>query len=118
MFYTYNQNNSGGHFRFDKQAGISHIVIVEANNVISANARAESIGLYFDGDGDCSCCGSRWSESYSSDATDTPEVYGIAVVLGQSFEDAHSIEHYSHKWITGPEGFIHYLDGRIEPFWN
>ncbi len=118
MFYTYKQNNSGGNFHFDEQAGISHFVIIEADDVTAANSRAEAIGLYFDGDGDCECCGSRWGESWSDDAASVPEVYGKAVVLGQSFADADTAESYIHKWITGPEGFIHYLDGKIIPFWN
>ena len=63
MFYTYRQNNTGGDFIVDPEAGISVQVIVEADSLDEANTRAETIGLYFDGvrDGmDCGCCGDRW----------------------------------------------------------
>ena len=120
MFYTYNQNNSGGHFDFDAKAGVSHHVIIEADSEEQANDRAESIGLYFNGveDGlDCECCGSRW---YSpQDGTTVPSNYGESVNLKQSFAEAHAAVSYSRKWTKDkPEGFVHYLDGRVVPFWN
>ena len=57
MFYTYRQNNSGGTFVYDESAGISVNVIIEANSREQAKRRAEQIGLYFDGQMDCDCCG-------------------------------------------------------------
>jgi hypothetical protein len=77
-FFTYSQNNSGGSFYYDAEQGITYAVIVEAGSPDAADARAESIGLYFDGcsEGrDCDCCGDRWDKAYGKgDAT--PLVYG------------------------------------------
>ncbi|MFE4367966.1 MULTISPECIES: DUF7296 family protein [unclassified Streptomyces] len=58
-FYEFHQNNSGGGFDYDEDNGISVYVIIEAGSADVANARAEKIGLYFDGEGDCPCCGDR-----------------------------------------------------------
>jgi hypothetical protein len=62
-WYKYHQNNSGGTHIYDKNNGISVNVWVEADNEVHADDRAESIGIYFDGSMDCSCCGSRWSSA-------------------------------------------------------
>lgn len=59
-WYHYRQNNSGGSFSYSEYSGISVNVWIEADNAILADERAQAIGLYFDGDGDCSCCGDRW----------------------------------------------------------
>ncbi len=70
MFYTYNQNNSGG--RFTKP---SKYFIVEANSANVANAIAEDNGLYFNGcetGGDCPCCG--YEADGNGDAE--PLIYG------------------------------------------
>jgi hypothetical protein len=79
-FYHFSQNNSGGSFVLDEVSGITHHVIIEACSVDDANKRAEAIGLYFNGWGDCNCCGNRWSEQWSygdrDPGTSTPEVYG------------------------------------------
>jgi hypothetical protein len=66
-WYRFSQNNSGGSFQDDPHAGIGYEVWIEAISADAANARAEGIGIYFDGDGDCSCCGNRWSEAWSSE---------------------------------------------------
>jgi hypothetical protein len=63
-YYEYSQNNSGGSFVLDFKRGIGHTVWVEATSKEDADRRAEAIGLYFDGYGDCSCCGNRWSEAW------------------------------------------------------
>jgi hypothetical protein len=80
-FFAFRQNNSGGSFDHKPAEGIGIVVWVEAVDEAHANARAELIGLYFDGcrNGmDCSCCGDRWSEAYSRDGSDRPELYGVA----------------------------------------
>ena len=100
MFYTYNQNNSGGRFIFKPKRGISHYVIIEANSGEEADERAEDIGLYFDGcsnGNDCRCCGDRWDRNYEK-GTDVPKVYGEEV-----FESNGDIA----------DVYIHYLDGRV-----
>lgn len=72
MFYHYRQNNSGGVFRHNDNVDIH--VIVEANSDVEADARAETLGLYFDGAGDCRCCGNRWHTAFDGD--EVPSVYG------------------------------------------
>lgn len=102
-FYNFNQNNSGGSFAVDEN--LCAYVIVEALNVEHAIARAENIGIYFNGveDGiDCECCGDRWSTPWD-DGTDTPTIYG---------EPA---SEYKSNWTT-PSVIIHYADGRKESF--
>lgn len=114
MFYTFNQNNSGGSFDYNPSAGISHYVIVEADNLSEAVERAKGIGLYFNGVEDfydCECCGDRWYEPWSDDGTETPTVYGESV-------DTFTGGSFGMKWIKGPEGYVHYKDGRIEGFWE
>lgn len=109
MFFTFDQNNSGGSFVYDWVKGISHFVIVEADDISQAIEKAEEIGLYFDGENDCPCCGSRWSYPWYDDGkgADEPLIYGEP--------PARYLEApYTIKWIDGPEAFIHYADGRIE----
>ncbi|WDM16709.1 hypothetical protein J3S85_37725 [Streptomyces lavenduligriseus] len=109
MFFTFDQNNSGGVFDIDTAAGISAYVIVEADTAEEANERAESIGLYFDGEGDCSCCGGRWSAQWSSDKGDeVPSIYGEPV---QDYD-------FRYRWMDGdnPEAFVHFADGRVQGY--
>lgn len=104
MFYHYSQNNSGGKFGHDPKRGISHHVIIEAASADEANQRAEYIGLYFDGEGDCECCGNRWSPMYRDDAGETaPLVYGETPSAWAN-----------GRWnIWNGSCFIHYLDGSV-----
>lgn len=103
MFYTYNQNNSGGSFEFDPERGISTVVIVEADSETEADEQAEKIGLYFDGAGDCECCGDRWYNAYGGN--ELPTIYGRAVELYEP----------GCKWQGdgNPEVYVHYADGRL-----
>jgi hypothetical protein len=76
-FFHFRQNNSGG--RFDIDDTVTCSVIIEAYSTKEANARAEDIGIYFNGcdtGADCSCCGDRWYEAYDHNGTDTPLIYG------------------------------------------
>ena len=101
-FFTFDQNNSGGNYDEDPERGIGPFVIIEADSVPEVNERAERIGLYFDGEGDCDCCGERWSAVwYSDEGTPTPQVYGQPV--------AESVK--EHGW---GDAYIHHADGTIE----
>lgn len=103
MFYTYDQNNSGGCFDIDHDRGIDCFVIIEAESADHADSRAEMIGIYFNGvnDGlDCECCGDRWYPTSEWAATDIPMIYG-----GDPFE-------------TPYDGYVHMLDGQIVRFGN
>ncbi len=109
-FWTLNQNNSGGDFIFDKKAGLTHRVIIEAKTVDEASARAQDAGVYYDGvsDGrDCGCCGDRWNEPYG-DGESTPQVYGYP------FKDWKKGATFGGWMEDGFEVCVHYLDGRKE----
>lgn len=104
MFYHFNQNNSGGSFDFDETAGITHHVVIEARSASEANEKAEALGLYFNGEGDCPCCGNRWSSQWwDEDGSDEPLVYGSAP------NDPNLM-----RWMeAGKEVVVHYADGRM-----
>jgi hypothetical protein len=97
-FYTYDQNNTGGSFDHQPEAGIGYRVCIEAFTENQAESRAGEIGLYFDGcetGKDCPCCGDRWSRW--AEKAESPS--------------------YDRKPLAGGWGlpsYIHYLDGRIE----
>lgn len=98
-WFKYRQNNSGGSFTYDAHRGISVNVIIQADDYQEANERAEMIGLYFDSDADCSCCGSRWSDQssyYESTVSDDdlPEKDEIFVIERSS---GHSATKWSHE---------------------
>lgn len=121
-FFCFSQNNSGGGFNHDVSVGIGHYVIIEAADAADANQQAGSLGLYFDGcdEGvDCSCCGDRWYQVDDSDGTSDPQVYSQTVSPGEMAPARDSDSHVM-KWFEegSAEGFIHYLDGRVEPFWE
>lgn len=106
-FYTFTQNNSGGKFHFN-DAGITHFVIIEANDPDHAVKRAEYIGLYFNGvaDGqDCECCGDRWDAPWRDEGTREPTIYETPARGNKSWQ----------AWNDGkPETVIHHLDGHFE----
>ena len=117
LFYCFRQNNSGGAFVYDAKRGISVNVIVEAYGTQDANDRAFDIGLYFDGEGDCQCCGSRWHEQQGYDkGTPEPAVYDSVVTPNSKFQKD------DIKWMTNGEfeGFIHYVGGPVKfaGFWK
>lgn len=110
-FFHFGQNNSGGSFDFDPQAGITHHVIIEAVDAEHAEQRAEAIGLYFGGcetGQDCPCCGDRWSRVWG-DGDDVPSIYG---------QDIRSDGGYRSDWgewmDKGREVCIHPVDGPLE----
>lgn len=74
MWYKFDQNNSGGRFHSDDYVGIGPVVWIEADSANVANARAEDLGIYFNGTQnyrDCPCCGSRWHEIWKDDGEET-----------------------------------------------
>lgn len=104
-FYTFRQNNSGGHFTINDE--VAEVVIIEAYDAIDANRRAERIGIYFDGvdnGRDCDCCGDRWYKQYEYDrkdeGTETPEVWG------QTIE-----EYLNGRWSFGKNVYVYHKDG-------
>lgn len=59
IFWRYDQNNTGGWFDDD----LPRVLWVQAETAHDADARAEALGVYFDGvdaGRDCDCCGDRW----------------------------------------------------------
>lgn len=99
MFYTYDQNNSGGGFDHYPASGIGFRVVIEAVSAADADRKAEAIGLYFNGCDsgmDCDCCGDRWHPAYG-EGSEQPEQYGKPITGG---------------W--GIPSYIHYADGRVE----
>jgi hypothetical protein len=110
QFFTFYQNNSGGHFKCNKEKGITRYVIIEAVDASHASSRGEDIGLYFDGvanDIDCACCGDRWCEP--SVGTDELIFYG-------EHPSKHKEKGKNYRFFEEDafEIAVHYLDGRIE----
>lgn len=73
-FYHFDQNNSGGKFVINDKLDCN--VMIQATNAGEANEIAESLGIYFDGWGDCPCCGNRWNKVSEADGYDVPYPYG------------------------------------------
>jgi len=115
MWYTFNQNNSGGSFDYDKDRGITHFVVIEADSAAEANDRAERIGLYFDGSGDCPCCGNRWSDQWNDDkGTENPEIYGDSP---EAYIRKNSKSGWGGLWMDrGREIAVHHKGGGIDWF--
>lgn len=108
-FYSFTQNNSGGSFDINEKAGISICVIIEAVDSVHANVRAEQIGLYFDGFGDCSCCGNRWTKTYMDAGDPVPSEYSEPIVDRDP--------KYFRDWTKGGiYYFVHYLNGKVEGY--
>jgi hypothetical protein len=104
MFYTFNQNNSGGSFVRDES--VCEYVVIEAESAEHANTLAqEKAGIYFDGvrnGSDCGCCGDRWWKQWDDeDGTEVPSVYGKPLTETQ-------------KGAYRTEAIVYYLDGRKE----
>lgn len=96
MFYTFNQNNSGG--RFVENERVRRYVIVEAGSADDANERATSIGVYFNGcasDRDCNCCGDRWYPVWEgTEGDEVPSVWEVPVTLTKDVNKANVVVYY------------------------
>lgn len=102
MWFHYQQNNSGGRFILDEDKGITHHVFINADNTDEANDHALSIGLYWNGDIDCPCCGDRWYPAW--EGMREPLIYGEPVR-----------NYTGHAWMkTGRETVLHHADGSLE----
>jgi hypothetical protein len=64
-YFIFIQNNSGGYY-----TAPAIQFVVTADDAETANKIALGNGLYFDGSGDCDCCGARWREVVAEDASD------------------------------------------------
>lgn len=111
-FYRFHQNNSGGMHIVDDRVTIN--VFIEADNDIEADAKAETVGIYFEGCDtgmDCECCGDRWyrSDDNDSDNADTPTLYGIPI------ENHSPADEYWVK-VGEPYAHVYYKDGRKVTF--
>jgi len=77
MFYTYDQNNSGGYFI--ENENVREYLIIEADNVHEANSKMFDITE--DYSEFCECCGARWDVIYGSDSEgkEEPMIYSTPV---------------------------------------
>jgi hypothetical protein len=108
MFFTYRQNNSGGHF-----LPPALYVIIEARNWQEADEIALD-HIYFNGcdDGiDCPCCGDRWNGQWKGEVGDAvPSIYGKPIEQYLAEDKFHS-----QRWADRdgvPVARVYYLDGR------
>lgn len=109
MFYTFNQNNSGGSFIMNDN--VAHFVIIEAESADAANTKAEDIGIYFDGcekGWDCDCCGDRWSHAWKDEGEAEPLIYGRPVA------------EYECTWTPKDKAYayVYYANGEKVPYFG
>ena len=76
-WYKYRQNNSGGFYLEDKDAGYGPLVYVEAKSEYDADFLFQGLGgkdtrLGFVEHRDCSCCGARWYGGEECDGDGPP----------------------------------------------
>lgn len=107
-WFYFDQNNSGGSFDHEPEDGIGYGLFIEAMDADHACARAERIGLYFNGCAsgrDCSCCGDRWSKPWD-DGQDKPTRYD------QEWRPVVDGEEPDTEW--GIPLYIHYIGGEFK----
>ncbi len=106
MFFEYRQNNSGGSFVINDTLTV--VVVIEAPTSDMADARAQELGIYFDGcntGDDCPCCGDRWYPAY--DGTEDP-------YAGYTVSPDGKVVTWTNWSKDKPFMRIFYLDGRVE----
>lgn len=106
-FFEFSQNNSGGSFICNDM--LTNRVYIEAPSEREAIARAEDMGMYWNGvdEGmDCPCCGDRWSKPWRDDGMEFPYNYGaftkkdaesIASKYGITIEKREDKKSYSNR---------------------
>ena len=108
-WYTFSQNNSGGHFVLDKQQGLTNYVLIEGDTMEQILEKAEDIGIYFNGcemDRDCPCCGDRWSEPWDDELDKEPLIYGTT---------PEEVIEKGYGWMErGYEIVLHYKNGEMQ----
>ena len=109
-WFDYRQNNSGGNFVHDANRGIGNHVLIQAANAAEANSKAEEIGLYFGGEGDCPCCGDRWYELWMDEGDLEPNIYGDIV------EPCSAAQAEMGMWNL--PSYMHFYDGSFSPVKN
>jgi hypothetical protein len=94
-FYLFSQSNPGGYFIQNDQ--IDEYVIIHAENAKDANAKAQEIGIYFDGiekSIDCKCCNDRWYRVSEYDSSESP------LINGEDFRKSEKYKIYAdEEWI-------------------
>lgn len=106
-FYSWDQNNSGGHFYVDEN--LSHRVVIEANTYKKAEVKAFKLGIYYDGvdEGlDCDCCGDRWYAGHELDDR---------YLKGKTLDEYLQGEADEYGW-EDPDIIVHYADGTKKTF--
>ena len=101
MFYTLDQNNSGGYFEEDDDDGICELVVIEADSLEQFKDKAEELLSGYRNY--CPCCGERWSDEWmdEDDGHEVPSLYGEPLDQKSLFRDRY---------------FVHYLNGEIKEF--
>ena len=123
QWYQYRQNNSGGSYQIDDDVSI--LVLIEAPHSVDANAKAQHVGIYFNGceDGlDCDCCGDRWHKAHRplhQFATwgrlfDGPLTIHDTV---QSYAQTLADECWSAD-VGQPVVIVYHADGKVERFYK
>jgi hypothetical protein len=126
FWYEFRQNNSGGHFDIDDD--VAPRVLIQAATPSEANARAEQVGIYFDGcrvGMDCDCCGDRWDKAW--DALEDFTVYSWketgaggrnTVTYDSVFDYAQAVADEGWGGKEKPEVIVYFADGAKIRFYN
>lgn len=116
-WYLFDQNNSGGSFVVNDL--LCHRLFIEASSKEEACNKAEGFGVYFDGYGDCPCCGNRWSSptelEFPIDCRKS--VWGIVFLTVEEYAQFLANE---YGW-TDPDARIFHantVDGKLLEIWR
>lgn len=105
-WFLYVQNNSGGHFEVNDN--VCRQVYIEASSINDAEAKAEALGIYYDGCEkglDCPCCGDRW--------------YGADELKSSTKELEELVQELADKYgWTVPDARLFYADGMVKEIFS